>query len=99
MHGDAESGIAGAVKVAEEFAAREAQFVTGQIHGVKAIEDRALMDFLAEQRIGVESCLTSNIQTSTVGDGNAVLLRLANLGGAQARLRCSDLIFMCQLNA
>jgi adenosine deaminase len=35
-------------------------------HGVKAIEDRALMDFLAEHRIGIESCLTSNIQTSTV---------------------------------
>ena len=37
-------------------------------HGVKAIEDRALMDFLAEQQIGIESCLTSNIQTSTVAD-------------------------------
>ncbi|MBS1207144.1 MAG: adenosine deaminase [Proteobacteria bacterium] len=35
-------------------------------HGVKAIDDAALMDFLAEQRIGIESCLTSNIQTSTV---------------------------------
>uniref|UniRef100_UPI0009AE04D6 adenosine deaminase n=1 Tax=Salmonella enterica TaxID=28901 RepID=UPI0009AE04D6 len=35
-------------------------------HGVKAVEDRALMDFLAQQRIGIESCLTSNIQTSTV---------------------------------
>jgi len=35
-------------------------------HGVKAVEDRALMDFLVEQRIGIESCLTSNIQTSTV---------------------------------
>lgn len=35
-------------------------------HGVKAIEDRALMDFLAQQGIGIESCLTSNIQTSTV---------------------------------
>lgn len=35
-------------------------------HGVKAIEDRALMDFLAQQRIGIESCLTSNIQTSTI---------------------------------
>ncbi|NDL63123.1 adenosine deaminase [Acerihabitans arboris] len=35
-------------------------------HGVKAIEDRALMDFLALHRIGVESCLTSNVQTSTV---------------------------------
>lgn len=35
-------------------------------HGVKAIEDPALMDYLAEHRIGIESCLTSNIQTSTV---------------------------------
>lgn len=35
-------------------------------HGVKAIEDASLMAFLAEQRIGIESCLTSNIQTSTV---------------------------------
>lgn len=35
-------------------------------HGVKAVEDAALMEFLAKQRIGVESCLTSNIQTSTV---------------------------------
>ncbi|SFE97731.1 adenosine deaminase [Phytobacter palmae] len=35
-------------------------------HGVKAVEDPALLAFLAEQRIGIESCLTSNIQTSTV---------------------------------
>ncbi|EPF17856.1 Adenine deaminase [Cedecea davisae] len=35
-------------------------------HGVKAVEDPALMDFLAEHKIGIESCLTSNIQTSTV---------------------------------
>lgn len=35
-------------------------------HGVKTIEDPALMDFLAEQSIGIESCLTSNMQTSTV---------------------------------
>lgn len=35
-------------------------------HGVKAIHDPKLMDFLAEQRIGIESCLTSNVQTSTV---------------------------------
>ena len=35
-------------------------------HGVKAIEDAALMDFLAEHQIGIESCLTSNLQTSTV---------------------------------
>ncbi|RJT27155.1 adenosine deaminase [Buttiauxella izardii] len=35
-------------------------------HGVKAVEDPVLMDFLAEHGIGIESCLTSNIQTSTV---------------------------------
>ncbi len=35
-------------------------------HGVKAIHDPKLMDYLAEHRIGIESCLTSNFQTSTV---------------------------------
>ena len=34
-------------------------------HGVKAISDPTLMDYLAKHRIGIESCLTSNIQTST----------------------------------
>ncbi|MDA9557911.1 adenosine deaminase [Vibrio sp.] len=35
-------------------------------HGVKAIEDPKLMDYLAKHHIAIESCLTSNIQTSTV---------------------------------
>ena len=35
-------------------------------HGVKAFEDDSLVDYLARHRIGIESCLTSNIQTSTV---------------------------------
>ena len=35
-------------------------------HGVKAIEDPKLMDYLVENNIGIESCLTSNIQTSTI---------------------------------
>ncbi|WP_104400277.1 adenosine deaminase [Vibrio penaeicida] len=35
-------------------------------HGVKAIHDPKLMDYLAEHGIGIESCLTSNFQTSTV---------------------------------
>ena len=34
-------------------------------HGVKAISDPVLMDYLAENHIGIESCLTSNVQTST----------------------------------
>ncbi|WP_372880189.1 adenosine deaminase [Psychromonas sp.] len=35
-------------------------------HGVKAVEDPKLMDYLLKHQIGIESCLTSNIQTSTV---------------------------------
>jgi adenosine deaminase len=35
-------------------------------HGVKAIEDPKLLDYLAKHQIGIESCLTSNIQTTTV---------------------------------
>lgn len=37
-------------------------------HAVHAIEDVSLMDYLAEHHIGVESNLTSNVQTSTVKD-------------------------------
>ena len=32
-------------------------------HGTRAIDDATLMDYLAEQRIGVEANLTSNVQT------------------------------------
>lgn len=35
-------------------------------HAVRATEDPSLLDYFVEHRIGVESCLTSNIQTSTV---------------------------------
>ena len=35
-------------------------------HGVRATEDPALLDYLTEHAIGIESCLTSNIHTSTV---------------------------------
>jgi adenosine deaminase len=37
-------------------------------HGVKAIEDKKLMDYLAQHQIGIESCPTSNIHTSTISD-------------------------------
>jgi adenosine deaminase len=37
-------------------------------HAVRAMEDPALLDYLAEHQIGVESSLTSNVQTSTVPD-------------------------------
>ncbi|MFT6924973.1 MAG: adenosine deaminase [Psychromonas sp.] len=35
-------------------------------HGVRAVEDPKLLDYLVKHKIGIESCLTSNIQTSTV---------------------------------
>ncbi|HIC89948.1 MAG TPA: adenosine deaminase [Anaerolineae bacterium] len=37
-------------------------------HAVRAVEDTATLDLLAERQIGIESCLTSNVQTSTVPD-------------------------------
>jgi len=37
-------------------------------HAIRAPEDPALMDYLTEHSIGVESCLTSNVQTSCVAD-------------------------------
>ncbi len=37
-------------------------------HGVNAIQDSELLDYLAKNKIGIESCLTSNIQTSTVAN-------------------------------
>lgn len=35
-------------------------------HGLAAIVDKTLMTHMAQQQIAIESCLTSNIQTSTV---------------------------------
>jgi adenosine deaminase len=37
-------------------------------HGVSAAQDPALMDYLQEHAIGIESNLTSNVQTSTVAN-------------------------------
>ncbi len=37
-------------------------------HAIRAVDDPALMDYMAEHQIGVESNLTSNVQTSCVPD-------------------------------
>ncbi len=37
-------------------------------HGVAALQDPALIEYMLAQRIGIESNLTSNVQTSTVPD-------------------------------
>ena len=59
-------------------------------HGVKAVEDKALMDFLAEQKIGIESCLTSNIQTSTVASLAQHPLKTFLEHGVRASLNTDD---------
>lgn len=37
-------------------------------HAVHAVEDPELLDYLAERRVGIESNLTSNVQTTTIPD-------------------------------
>ena len=37
-------------------------------HAIHAAEDPALLEYLAEHQVGIESSLTSNVQTSTVPD-------------------------------
>jgi len=59
-------------------------------HGVKAIEDPRLMDYLAEHKIGMESCLTSNIQTSTVASYQAHPLKTFLDHGILASINTDD---------
>lgn len=59
-------------------------------HGVKAIQDPVLMNYLAEQGIGIESCLTSNIQTSTVVSYDSHPLRHFLAHGILACLNTDD---------
>lgn len=59
-------------------------------HGVKAIQDPVLMNYLAEQGIGIESCLTSNIQTSTVASYDSHPLRHFLAHGILACLNTDD---------
>ena len=50
-------------------------------HAVRAVEDNAVMDLLRERRIGIETNLTSNVQTSTVSDyANHPLKRFLEAG-------------------
>jgi len=59
-------------------------------HALRAVDDPALMDYMAEQRIGVESCLTSNVQTSCVPDYRSHPLRLFLEAGIPASLNSDD---------
>jgi adenosine deaminase len=59
-------------------------------HAVRAPEDPALLDYMAEQRIGIESNLTSNVQTSTVPDYASHPLRLFLERGLLATINTDD---------
>ena len=59
-------------------------------HAVHAPEDPALMDYLAEHHIGIESNLTSNVQTSTVPDYASHPLRLFLEHGIPATINSDD---------
>ena len=59
-------------------------------HGVRALEDDSLIEFLAEKRIGIEANLTSNVQTSTVPDLASHPLRAMLERGLRASINTDD---------
>lgn len=59
-------------------------------HGVTAVQDAALLDMLAERRIGIESNLTSNVQTETVAEYARHPLRLFLERGLAATINTDD---------
>jgi adenosine deaminase len=59
-------------------------------HAIRATEDPALLEYLAEHRIGIESSLTSNVQTSTVPDYASHPLRGFLEGGLLATINTDD---------
>jgi adenosine deaminase len=59
-------------------------------HALRAVEDPALMEALAERRIGVESCLTSNVQTSCIPDYPSHPLKIFLEHGIPATINTDD---------
>jgi adenosine deaminase len=59
-------------------------------HGVKAIQDNALMEHMAKHDIGIESALTSNIQTSTVASYAAHPIKQFLAHGIKVSLNTDD---------
>lgn len=59
-------------------------------HAVSAIEDPTLLDYLAEKQIGIESNLTSNVQTSVVAAYDDHPLRLFLERGLLATINTDD---------
>ena len=59
-------------------------------HAISAVEDPRLLDYLAEHKIGIESSLTSNVQTSTVEDYASHPLRSFLERGLLATINTDD---------
>ncbi len=59
-------------------------------HGIRAIEDPALIEFLIDRRIGLECCPTSNVQTSTAPSYAAHPLRQFLEQGVLATINTDD---------
>jgi adenosine deaminase len=59
-------------------------------HALRAVEDPSLMEYLASHKIGIESCLTSNVQTSCVAGYSSHPLRTFLEAGIPATLNTDD---------
>jgi adenosine deaminase len=59
-------------------------------HAVRAFEDQSLVDYMAENKIGIEMNLTSNVQTSTVKDYANHPLRIFLERGLLATINTDD---------
>jgi adenosine deaminase len=59
-------------------------------HAIHAVEDRDLLDYMAQQHIGIEANLTSNLQTSIVPDYAAHPLRQFLQLGLLATINTDD---------
>lgn len=59
-------------------------------HGVRAMEDPALVETLARERIGVECCLTSNLQTNAITELASHPLRRFLEAGVLASINTDD---------
>ena len=59
-------------------------------HGVRALEDPKLADYLAENRVPIEANLTSNVHTSTVADLNSHPLRDMMASGLVCSINTDD---------
>jgi adenosine deaminase len=59
-------------------------------HAVTAIEDSKLLDYLAQNQVGVESSITSNVQTSSVPNYESHPIRLFLERGILASINTDD---------